>query len=78
MPGAEPAERVVDRREPGPQPATPLQRGLELGEGEVGHRLDQPAQGRGVGLEQRPPVPTVARGGGAARRPDPLHQLDRG
>jgi hypothetical protein len=32
MPQAEPAERVVDRREPGPHPTAPLQLGLELGQ----------------------------------------------
>jgi hypothetical protein len=78
MPEADPAERVVDRREPGPHPAAPLQLGLELGQREIGGRLDQPAQVALVGLEHRPPVPAVARRRGAAGRTHPLHQLDRG
>ena len=47
---ADPAERVVDRREPGPHPAAPLQLGLKLGQRDIGRRRDQPAQGRRVGL----------------------------
>ena len=78
MPEADPAERVVDRREPGPHPAAPLQLGLELGQREIGRRLDQAAQVGFVGLEHGPPVPAVARGRGAAGRPHPLDQLDRG
>ena len=53
MPQAEPAERVVDRREPGPHPTAPLQLGLELGQREVGRRRDQLAQVGFVGREQR-------------------------
>ena len=68
MPEAEPAERVGDRREPGAHPAAPLQLGPELGQRQLGRRLDQPAQIGCVRLEQRPPVPTVARRCGAASR----------
>ena len=74
MPEADPAERVVDRREPGPHPAAPLQLGLELGQREIGRRLDQAAQVGFVGLEHGPPVPAVARGRGAAA-PHPLDSL---
>ena len=42
MPEADPAERIVDRRAPGPHSRAPLQLlGLELGEREVGRCLDQ-------------------------------------
>jgi len=68
----------VDRREPGLNPAAPLQLGLELGQREVGRRLDQLAQVGLVGLEHGPPVPAEARRCRAAGRAHPPHQLDRG
>ena len=68
----------MNRRQPGPQPAALLQFGLELGQRQVGGRLDQPPQVGCVGLEHGPPVPPVARGCSAAGHPHPLHQLDRG
>ena len=68
MPQAEPAERVVDRREPGSHPTAPLQLGLELGQREVGRRRDQLAQVGFVGREQRPAVAAIPRGCGAAGR----------
>ena len=68
----------MDRREPGPHPAASLQLRLELGQREVGGRLDQPAQLALVRLEHGPPVPAVPLGRGAAGRAHPLHQLDRG
>jgi hypothetical protein len=68
----------VDRREPGQHPAAPLELVLEFGEREVGRRLDQPAQVGRVRLKHGPPVPAVARRCGAAGRPHPLLQLDRG
>jgi len=77
MPQADPAECVGDRREPGPHPAAPLQLGLELGQRDVGRRLNQPAQVGVVRLEHAPPV-TAALGCGTAARAHPLHQLDRG
>ena len=61
MPQAEPAERVVDRREPGSHPAAALQLGLELDQRTVGRRLDQPPQVGFVGLEHGPAVAAVAR-----------------
>jgi hypothetical protein len=78
MPQADPAERVVDRRQPGPHPAAPLQLDLELGQRQLRRRLDQPAQVRFVALEHAPPVPAVARRRGAAGRAHPLDELDRG
>jgi hypothetical protein len=71
MPEAAPAERVGDRREPGPHPAASLQLALELGEGEVGRPLDPPPQGGFVRLEQGPPVSAVASGRGAPGPPAP-------
>jgi hypothetical protein len=65
MPEADPAERVVDRREPGPHPAAPLKIALELGEREVGRRLDQPAQ---VGLVRLEHGPAGARRSAPVRR----------
>ena len=51
MPEADPAERVVDRREPGTHPTAPLQLGLD-GQREIGRPLDQPPQVGLVRLEQ--------------------------
>jgi hypothetical protein len=62
MPEAAPAERVVDGREPGAHPTAPLQLGLELGQCEVGRRLDQAAQVGCVRREHGPPVAAIARG----------------
>jgi hypothetical protein len=77
MPQAAPAQRVGDRREPGPHPAAPLQLCLELGQREVGRRRpDQPSQVGFVRLTERP-VDAVARRRDAAGRADPLHELDR-
>jgi hypothetical protein len=69
MPAAEPAERVVDRRDPGPHPAAALQLGLELGQREVGRRLDQPPEVGFVGREQRPAVAAIPGRCGATGRP---------
>ena len=41
MPQADPAERVVDRREPGDDAEATLKLGLKLGERDVRGRLDQ-------------------------------------
>jgi hypothetical protein len=71
-------ERIVDRREPGMDPAAALQLGLELSQREIGRRLDQPTQVGCVGREHAPPVAAVARRRGAARGADPLHELDGG
>jgi hypothetical protein len=56
MPEADPAQRIVDRREPDLHPQAALQLGLELGQREVGRRLDQPPQVGFVRLEHAPPV----------------------
>ena len=61
MPQADPAECVMDRRETGLHSTAPLQLGPELGQREVGHRLDQPAQVGFVRFQHRPPVAAVAR-----------------
>jgi hypothetical protein len=55
----------------------PLQLGLDLGQRQVGRRLNQPAQLGFVGREHAPPVPAVARRRGAAGGAHPLHELDR-
>jgi hypothetical protein len=47
----------MNRRQPGPHPAALLQFGLELGQRQVGGRLDQPPQVGCVGLEHGPLVP---------------------
>ena len=77
MPQADPAECVMDRRETGLHSTAPLQLGPELGQREVGHRLDQPAQVASCGS-----APAAggrrARRCGAAGGAHPLHQLDRG
>jgi hypothetical protein len=57
MPQAGAAERLVDGRRPGPHAAAPLQLGLEFGQDEVGHRLDEPVEVGSVGVEHKPPVP---------------------
>jgi hypothetical protein len=75
MPDADPAERVVDRREPGDEAKAALKR--RLGERDVRGRLNQPAQLALVRREQRAPMPAVPRRRGAAGRAHPLHQLDR-
>jgi hypothetical protein len=48
MPEADPAERVVDRRQPRPHPQAPLQ----LGQRDVRRRLDQPCEGASYGLSR--------------------------
>jgi hypothetical protein len=68
MPQADPAQRVVDRREAGDHAAAALQLALEFGEREVWRRFDQPAQVGFVGPEHAPPVP---------RRADRAAPLDR-
>jgi hypothetical protein len=78
MPQADPAERVVDRREPGDDAEATLKRGLKLGERDVRGRLDQPFE---IGLkrcEQREAMAAVAPRCGAACRAHPLLELDRG
>jgi hypothetical protein len=78
MPQADPAERVVDHREPSDDAEAALQLGLQLGERDVRGRLDQPFE---VGLlrgEQRASMAAVAGRHRAPRRAHPLHQLDRG
>jgi hypothetical protein len=77
MPQADPAERLVDRREPGDDPAAALELRLQLGQREVGTRLDQPAQIARVRREQRPALAAKARRRSTARRAHPLDQLDR-
>jgi hypothetical protein len=78
MPQPEPAQRIVDRREPGLHPAAALQLGLEVSQREVGRRLDQTAQVGCVRLEHASPVAAVTRWRGAAGGADPLHELDGG
>jgi hypothetical protein len=77
MPQADPAERVVDRREPGLHAAAPLQLGLEFGQRDVRCRRDQAAQIGLVRREERSPMAAIARRRGAARRAHPLHEFDR-
>jgi hypothetical protein len=77
MPEADPAERVVDRRERAHEAEAALQLRLELGQRDVRRRLDQPAQVGFMRLEKRAAIPAVARRRGAAGRAHPLHQLDR-
>jgi hypothetical protein len=77
MPEAEPAERVVDRREPGDDAKAALQLRLQLGERDVRGRLDEPAQLGLVRLEQRAPMPAIAVRRRAAGRAHALHELDR-
>jgi hypothetical protein len=77
MPEAEPVERVVHGREPGPDAHALLDLALELGQREVRGGQDQPLEQALERLEQRAPMPAVAVWRGTAGRLDPLHQLDR-
>lgn len=77
MPEAHPAERVVDRREPGDDAQAALELGLQLGERDVRPRLDKPLELGLVRPEQRPAMAAKARRRRAARRAHPLYQLDR-
>jgi hypothetical protein len=77
MPQADPAERVVDRREAGDDAEAALQLGLKLGERDVRDRLDQPCEVGLVGGEQRASMAARAGRRRAPRRAHPLHQLDR-
>ena len=61
VPEADPAERVVDRRERGDDTEAALELGLQLGERGVGRRLDQPLELAFVRFEARAPVPAVAK-----------------
>ena len=49
MSKADPAERVVDRREPDDDPEAALQFALKLGERDVRGRLDQPSRSASYG-----------------------------
>ena len=75
MPQADPAERLVDRREPGDDPAAALELRLQLGERDLRGRLDQPSEIGLIRCEQRPALAAVAGRRGAARRAHPLHDL---
>jgi hypothetical protein len=77
MPQADPAERVVDRREAGADADALVQRGLELGERAVRARRDQPAQIALMRPQQRTAMAAKARRRGATGRAHPLQQLDR-
>jgi hypothetical protein len=77
IPEADPAERVVECRQPGRDTDAALDLALELGERDVRRSLDQRPDLALEGLEQRAPVPAIAGRGGTAGRLDPLHQLDR-
>jgi hypothetical protein len=77
MPKADPAERVVDRREPGPDAGAALDLGAEFDQRHVGGRCDQAPQQGFAGREQPPPMPAVAGRSGTSGRVHPLHQLDR-
>ena len=57
MPQTDPAERVVDRREPRDDAAAALQLRLQFGERDVGGRVDQPSE---VGLIRREHGATMA------------------
>ena len=78
MPEAAPAARVVDRRQRGDDTEAALQLGLKFGERDLRRGLDQSGKVGLVGFEARAAMAAVARGGGAAGRPHPLHQFDRG
>jgi hypothetical protein len=78
MPEADPAERVVERRERGDDAQAALERRLQLGKRDVRGRLDQPAQVAFMWFEATPDMAAGAARGDAAGRPYPLHQLDRG
>jgi hypothetical protein len=77
MPQADPAERVVDRREPGDDTGPALELRLQLGERDVRARLDQSAQIALMRREQRSPMAAKARRRSTPCRAHPLHQLDR-
>jgi hypothetical protein len=66
VPQADPVESLVERRQP-----------LQLDQGEVGRSCDQALELALVRRQQRPSVAAEACRSGAARRPHPLHQLDR-
>jgi hypothetical protein len=55
MPQPDPAERVVDRREPGDDAQAALQRRLQLGQRDVRARLDEAAQIALMRRQQPPP-----------------------
>ena len=78
MPQADPAERVVDRREPRHDAAAALQLRLQFGERDVGGRVDQPSQVGLIRREHGAPMTAIARRCRTARLTHALHQLDRG
>ena len=71
MPQPEPAQRLVKGREPGDDTEAALELGLELGERDVGRRLDQPAQLGFTGFKERMAMAAVARRRRAAGRAHP-------
>jgi hypothetical protein len=75
MPQADPAQRVVDRREAGGNAAAALQLALEFGEHDIRFRLDQPFAVDLIRRQQRAPLAALARRCGAAGRAHPLHSL---
>jgi hypothetical protein len=77
MPQADPAERVVDRREPGADAGAALDLGSDLDQRQVGGRQDQAPQQGFAWREQPPPMSAVAGRSGTSGRLHPLHQLDR-
>jgi hypothetical protein len=74
MPQPEPAQRLVEGREPGDDAETVLELGFELRARDVGRRLDQPLEIGCGRRQQRPAAPAVAGRRGAAGRAQPLHQ----
>jgi hypothetical protein len=77
VPEANPAERVVHRREPGDDAQVALQRRLQLRQREVGTRRDQSSEVGFMRRQQRSAMAAKAGGRRAAGRPHPLHQFDR-
>jgi hypothetical protein len=78
MPQAEPAEVIVQGREPGKDAEAPRALGPKLGERDVRRGRDQPSEVGLIPLQQGTPMPAIASRGGAAGRPHPLHELDGG
>jgi hypothetical protein len=78
MPEADPAERVMDRRQRDHDAQPVAQLGLDLGQRGVRGRRDQGREVRLVRFKQRPAMAAIARRRRAARLAHPAHQLDRG
>jgi len=78
MPEADPAERVMDRRQRGHDTKAAVQLGLELGQRDVRRRLDERREVGFIRFEERPAMPTITRRRDTAGLAHPAHQLDRG